>query len=35
MWFNAPIASPDASARAAAVISESMQIPTHLSLPVV
>ena len=32
-WFSAPRASPDASARAAAVISESIEIPTHLSLP--
>src|SRR5687768_1917890 len=34
MQFKAPRASPDARARAAAVISESIQIPTHLSLPV-
>ena len=33
--FNAPSASPDASARAAAVINSSIQIPTHLSLPAV
>src|SRR5262249_34307978 len=31
--FNAPRASPAARARAAAVISESIGIPTHLSLP--
>jgi hypothetical protein len=28
--FNAPSASPEASARAAAVINESMAIPSHL-----
>src|SRR6201988_2548300 len=31
--FNAPRGSPAASARAAAVISESIRIPPHLSLP--
>ena len=31
--FNAPSGSPAASARAAAVISESIEIPSHLSLP--
>ena len=31
--FSAPSASPAASARAAAVISESIEIPSHLSLP--
>jgi hypothetical protein len=31
--FNAPRGSPAASARAAAVISESIQIPPQLSLP--
>ena len=31
--FNAPRGSPAASARAAAVISESIEIPSHLSLP--
>src|SRR5580692_7126948 len=31
--FNAPRGSPAASARAAAVIRESIRIPTHLSLP--
>ncbi len=31
--FNAPSASPAASARPAAVISESIGIPSHLSLP--
>src|SRR4030095_10080582 len=31
--FIAPSGSPAASARAAAVISESMGIPSHLSLP--
>src|SRR5262245_8073714 len=31
--FNAPRGSPAASARAAAVISESIAIPPHLSLP--
>ena len=31
--FNAPRRSPAASARAAAVISESIGIPSHLSLP--
>ena len=31
--FSAPSGSPAASARAAAVISESMGIPPHLSLP--
>src|SRR4029453_3196226 len=31
--FNAPRGSPRASARAAAVISESIEIPPHLSLP--
>ena len=31
--FNAPSGSPAASARAAAVISESIGIPPHLSLP--
>jgi hypothetical protein len=31
--FNAPNESPEASARAAAVISESMAIPPNLSLP--
>ena len=31
--FSAPSGSPAASARAAAVISESIEIPTHLSLP--
>ena len=31
--FNAPRGSPAASARAAAVISESIGIPSHLSLP--
>jgi hypothetical protein len=30
--FKAPSGSPAASARAAALISESMEIPTHLSL---
>src|SRR5262249_16822974 len=31
--FSAPSGSPTASARAAAVISESIGIPPHLSLP--
>src|SRR5262245_51306580 len=31
--FNAPSGSPAASARAAAVIRESIEIPPHLSLP--
>ena len=31
--FSAPSGSPAASARAAAVISESIEIPPHLSLP--
>jgi len=31
--FNAPRGSPEARARAAAVISESIRIPTYLSLP--
>src|SRR5262249_26236789 len=31
--FNAPSGSPAASARAAAVIKESIEIPPHLSLP--
>src|ERR1700752_3539269 len=31
--FNAPRGSPAASARAAAVIRESIRIPPHLSLP--
>jgi hypothetical protein len=31
--FGAPSGSPAASARAAAVISESIGIPPHLSLP--
>jgi hypothetical protein len=31
--FRAPRGSPAASARAAAVISESIRIPPHLSLP--
>src|SRR5262249_19850254 len=31
--LSAPIGSPAASARAAAVISESIRIPPHLSLP--
>ena len=31
--FSAPSGSPAASARAAAVISESIEIPSHLSLP--
>src|SRR6516165_10429818 len=31
--FNAPRGSPAARARAAAVISESMRVPPHLSLP--
>src|SRR5262249_11175983 len=35
MQFSTPSASPEASARAAAVISESIEIPTHLSLPAV
>jgi hypothetical protein len=33
--FNAPSGSPAASARAAAAISASIQIPPHLSLPAV
>jgi hypothetical protein len=31
--LRAPRGSPAASARAAAVISESIEIPSHLSLP--
>jgi hypothetical protein len=31
--FSAPSGSPAASARAAAVIMESIEIPPHLSLP--